>query len=66
MGCIDKFLGDVEDIIEVVAKDTEEKGLFEEAARLYDLAKVRQRRQEIISNYTYPDLLDRITDKYTV
>lgn len=24
----------------MVAKDTEEKGLFEEAARLYDLAKV--------------------------
>lgn len=31
----------MDDIIEVVAKDTEDKGLFEEAARLYDLAKVR-------------------------
>jgi hypothetical protein len=50
LGCIDKFQGDVEDIIEMVAKDTEEKGLFEEAARLYDLAKVRLGK-EIINSY---------------
>ena len=40
-GAIDRFLGDAQKVIEVVAKDTEEKGLFEDAVKLYDLAKVR-------------------------
>ena len=31
---------DTQKVIELVAKDTEEKGLFEEAVKLYDLAKV--------------------------
>ena len=39
-GCIDKFHGNTQAIVEVVAKDTENKGLFEEAVKLYDLAKV--------------------------
>ncbi|CAB3987731.1 nuclear pore complex Nup93-like, partial [Paramuricea clavata] len=49
LGCIDKFQGDVEDIIEMVAKDTEEKGLFEEAARLYDLAKNHEKTVEVLN-----------------
>ena len=40
-GAIDRFLGDTQKVIELVAKDTEEKGLFEDAVKLYDLAKVR-------------------------
>ena len=40
-GAVDKFLDDIERVIELVAKDTEEKGLFEDAVKLYDLAKVR-------------------------
>ena len=39
-GAIDKFMKDTQKVIELVAKDTEEKGLFEEAVKLYDLAKV--------------------------
>ena len=39
-GAIDKFHGDTQKIIEMVAKDTENKGLFEDAVKLYDLAKV--------------------------
>ena len=39
-GAIDKFKLDTQRIIELVAKDTEDKGLFEDAVRLYDLAKV--------------------------
>lgn len=38
-GLIDKFGEDTQRIIEVVAEDTENKGLFEEAVKLYDLAK---------------------------
>lgn len=49
LGCIDKFRGDVENIIEVVAKDTEEKGLFEEAAKLYDLAKNHEKTLEVLN-----------------
>ena len=40
-GAIDKFKLNTQRIIELVAKHTEDKGLFEEAVRLYDLAKVR-------------------------
>ena len=49
LGCIDKFQEEVDDIIEVVAKDTEEKGLFEEAARLYDLAKNHDKTVEVLN-----------------
>lgn len=41
-GVIDKFTRDTKPIINKVASVAENKGLFEEAARLYDLAKVRQ------------------------
>lgn len=39
-GAIDKFNGDTQKIIELVAQDTEGKGLLEDAITLYDLAKV--------------------------
>lgn len=38
-GAIDKFHVDTQKIIEMVARDTEGKGAFEDAVRLYDLAK---------------------------
>ncbi|KAL8622106.1 hypothetical protein ACOMHN_056591 [Nucella lapillus] len=38
-GAIDKFCQDTDRIIEAVARDTEAKGMFEEAVCLYDLAK---------------------------
>ena len=40
-GAIDKFHLDTKDIVEVVAEDTETKGHFEDAVKLYDLAQVR-------------------------
>ena len=40
-GAIDKFKLDTQKIIELVAKNTEDKGLFEDAVRLYDLAQVQ-------------------------
>lgn len=39
-GVIDKFAGDTRAIITKVASEAENKGLFEEAVRLYELAKV--------------------------
>lgn len=39
-GVIDKFTSDTKPIINKVASVAESKGLFEEAAKLYDLAKV--------------------------
>jgi hypothetical protein len=39
-GAIDKFQLDTQKIIELVAGDTEKKGQFEDAVRLYDLAMV--------------------------
>ena len=39
-GCIDKFQKDTRRIIELVARDSAEKGLSEEAVKLFDLAKV--------------------------
>ncbi|ELT94870.1 hypothetical protein CAPTEDRAFT_177509 [Capitella teleta] len=38
-GALDKFKLDTQGIIETVANDTESKGLYEDAVRLYDLAK---------------------------
>jgi nuclear pore complex protein Nup93 len=39
-GAIDKFQLDTQKIIEMVANDTEKKGQFEDAVRLYDLSMV--------------------------
>jgi len=39
-GAIDKFNLDTHSIVEVVAEDTETKGHFEDAVKLYDLAQV--------------------------
>lgn len=39
-GVIDKFAGDTRAIISKVALEAENKGLFEEAVKLYELAKV--------------------------
>lgn len=41
LGVIDKFAGDTRAIISKVALEAENKGLFEEAVKLYELAKVR-------------------------
>ncbi|KAK7079728.1 Nucleoporin nup93, partial [Halocaridina rubra] len=38
-GVIDKFKVDVSEVIEMVAEDSEKKGLHEDAVKLYDLAK---------------------------
>ncbi|KAK3744462.1 hypothetical protein QZH41_012886 [Actinostola sp. cb2023] len=51
-GCIDKFQknkNDTQRIIELVAKDSDEKGLFEEAIKLYDLAKNNEKAIEILN-----------------
>ncbi|KAK3085381.1 hypothetical protein FSP39_002489 [Pinctada imbricata] len=48
-GAIDKFHGDTQKIIEVVARDTESKGLFEDAVRLYDLANKHDKVLEILN-----------------
>ncbi|TMS05814.1 Nuclear pore complex protein Nup93 [Larimichthys crocea] len=42
-GVIDKFAGDTRAIISKVALEAENKGLFEEAVKLYELAKVMER-----------------------
>ena len=39
-GAVDKFQVNTQQILETVAKDTEAKGLFEDAVKLYDLASV--------------------------
>lgn len=43
-GVIDKFAGDTRAIISKVALEAENKGLFEEAVKLYELAKVSSAR----------------------
>ncbi|XP_052062169.1 nuclear pore complex protein Nup93-like [Mytilus californianus] len=48
-GAIDKFHGDTHKIIDLVAKDTEAKGLFEDAVRLYDLAKKHDKVLELLN-----------------
>ena len=40
-GCVSKFKLNTKNIISTVAKDAENKGHFEDAAMLYDLADVR-------------------------
>jgi len=39
-GAIDKFHLDTQSIVDFVAEDTENKGHFEDAVKLYDLAQV--------------------------
>ena len=46
-GVIDKFAGDTRAIITKVALEAENKGLFEEAVKLYELAKVRQQKKQL-------------------
>lgn len=41
-GVIDKFAGDTRAIITKVASEAENKGLFEEAVKLYELGKVSE------------------------
>lgn len=48
-GCIDKFSKDTQKIIEVVAKDSADKGLSEEAVKLFDLAKNHEKALEILN-----------------
>ena len=48
-GAIDKFHGDTQTIIDLVAKDTEAKGLSEDAVRLYDLAKKHDKVLELLN-----------------
>ncbi len=46
-GALDKFLPKTDDIINVVAKEIENKGLIEESIKLYDLCKQQQRVLEL-------------------
>ena len=52
-GLIDKYSEDVnglvniQNVIQVVAEDSERKGMFEDSVRLYDLAKMHERTIEL-------------------
>ncbi|GIY44503.1 nuclear pore complex protein Nup93 [Caerostris extrusa] len=48
-GAVDKFLNDTQTIIEIVATDSESKGLYEDAIKLYDLAKKHDKVIEILN-----------------
>lgn len=51
-GLIDKFQGstiNVHKIIELVAEDSESKGMFEDSVRLYDLAKKHDKVIELLN-----------------
>lgn len=48
-GAIDKFNGETQKIIELVAKDTENKGLLEDAVKLYDLAMNHDKVLELLN-----------------
>jgi len=48
-GAVDKFLSDTQAIIEIVAADSESKGLYEDAIKLYDLAKKHENVIEILN-----------------
>ncbi len=41
-GAVDKFQTDTSEVIRLVARGAEERGLYEDAVRLYDLAQVRK------------------------
>ncbi|KAK3579843.1 hypothetical protein CHS0354_015256 [Potamilus streckersoni] len=49
-GAVDKFQADTMKIIELVARDTEAKGAFEDAVRLYDLAKKPNKVLELLNH----------------
>ncbi|KAL5467639.1 hypothetical protein EMCRGX_G031900 [Ephydatia muelleri] len=48
-GCVDKFKDDTQDVVEFVAMKAEQKGLYEDAIRLYDLAKKHNKVLEILN-----------------
>ncbi|XP_043937349.1 nuclear pore complex protein Nup93 isoform X2 [Protopterus annectens] len=53
-GVIDKFAGDTKSIISNVASVAESKGLFEEAVKLYDLAKNSDKVLELMNRLLCP------------
>ncbi|PIK35818.1 putative nuclear pore complex protein [Apostichopus japonicus] len=53
-GAIDKFGVDTQNVIETVADDTENKGLFEEAVKLYDLGGNVSKVLEIMNRLLSP------------
>ncbi|KAF0041471.1 hypothetical protein F2P81_007369 [Scophthalmus maximus] len=53
-GVIDKFAGDTRAIISKVALEAENKGLFEEAVRLYELAKNPDKVLELMNRLLSP------------
>ncbi|XP_033102112.1 nuclear pore complex protein Nup93-like [Anneissia japonica] len=53
-GAIDKFQDNTQRIIETVAKDTENKGLFEDAVKLYDLADNSEKVLELMNKLLSP------------
>uniref|UniRef100_I3M433 Nuclear pore complex protein Nup93 n=1 Tax=Ictidomys tridecemlineatus TaxID=43179 RepID=I3M433_ICTTR len=53
-GVIDKFTSDTKSIINKVASVAENKGLFEEAAKLYDLAKNADKVLELMNKLLSP------------
>uniref|UniRef100_A0A3B3WFR2 Nuclear pore complex protein Nup93 n=1 Tax=Poecilia mexicana TaxID=48701 RepID=A0A3B3WFR2_9TELE len=53
-GIIDKFAGDTRTIISKVALEAENKGLFEEAVRLYELAKNPDKVLELMNRLLSP------------
>ena len=68
-GAVDKFLDDIERVIELVAKDTEEKGLLEDAVKLFDLAKVSPSQLShfaVHSSSSTPSYLARLLPPFLV
>ncbi|XP_071479796.1 nuclear pore complex protein Nup93-like [Diadema antillarum] len=53
-GAVDKFQVETQDIIETVAVDTEAKGLFEDALKLYDLAGNSDKVLELMNQLLSP------------
>ncbi|XP_006820413.2 nuclear pore complex protein Nup93-like [Saccoglossus kowalevskii] len=53
-GAIDKFQDDTQKIIQLVARDTEDKGLFEDAVKLYDLAGNHDKVLELLNKLLSP------------
>ncbi|XP_014680771.1 PREDICTED: nuclear pore complex protein Nup93-like [Priapulus caudatus] len=48
-GCVEKFQEDTVKIVEFVAKNAEDRGLFEDAVKLYDLCKFDENVLEIMN-----------------
>ncbi|XP_022098079.1 nuclear pore complex protein Nup93-like isoform X2 [Acanthaster planci] len=53
-GAVDKFQANTQRIVETVARDTEAKGLFEDAVKLYDLAGNADKVLEILNRLLSP------------